>query len=236
MWAWESGFLLRIDQDELIGDARTAGLRLVVHRFPGEFVVAGTPLASTWSPARQPPSAQARETFTKALHGSIHFGPERTAAQDVGYGLRQLVDVANKALSPGINDPTTGVHAIGHIAALVAEIADYQLGPLVLRDEDETVRAVINRPEFTHFLSLAITQPRSYGEADSQVLTSLYELLRDVAWRARPEHEAPIRNQLKRLTATAHDQDFDDDIVDQLNDAHQAVEQVLATRAKIRQP
>ncbi len=234
VWAWRSGFLLRIDQEELIGDAQTAGLQIAVNRFPGEFVVAGTPLASIWSPAEQSPSAQVREKFIKALRKSIHFGQERTAAQDIGYGLRQLVDVANKALSPGINDPTTGIHAIGHIAALVAEIADHQLGPLVLRDDDDTVRAIINRPEFAHFLNLAMTQPRSYGEADSQVLISLYELLRDVAWRARSEHEQPLRDQLSRLSETARDQDFDDAIVAQLENGHQVVEHVLATRRRLR--
>ena len=62
-------------------------------------------------------------------------------------------------LSPGINDPTTGVHAIGHNASLLVELADYSPGPLVLLDDEEQPRVVLDRPEFGHFLDLAVAQP-----------------------------------------------------------------------------
>ena len=58
----------------------------------------------------------------------MHTGFERTASQDVGYGLRQLTDVANKALSPGINDPTTAIHALGHISAFLCDLTDRDSG------------------------------------------------------------------------------------------------------------
>lgn len=227
VWAWESGFLLRVDQGELRDAARDAGLTVRVQRHPGDFVVDGTPLGSTWAPPDHPVSDEARAKFDKKVRTSIHVGPERTAAQDVGYGLRQLTDVTNKALSPGINDPTTAIHSLGHIAALLAELAGRRLGPLVLRDDDQVARVIIDRPDFAHYLDLAMTQPRSYGKADSQVLSRLYELLRDVAWHAHREHEQPIIDQLARLRSTAHDQDFDAVELAQFAAADRAVRDVL---------
>ena len=228
LWAWQSGFLLRIDQDQLSDAARAAGLTMTILRHPGDFVVDGTPLGATWSPPGQPVSNRARATFDEKLRTSVHLGPERTAAQDVGYGLRQLTDVTNKALSPGINDPTTAIHALGHSAALLAELTNYELGPLVLCDAEGTVRVILHRPDFAHFMDLAVTQPRSYGKADSQVLTRLYELLRDVAWHARPEHRQPIIEQLDRLRATAHAQDFDESEFAHLDAAEWEVQLALS--------
>ncbi len=65
--------------------------------------------------------------------GALSTGFERAAVQDIGYGLRQLTDVANKALSPGINDPTTAVYALGHCSALLCELAGKDLGTAVSR-------------------------------------------------------------------------------------------------------
>ncbi|WHP61068.1 DUF2254 family protein [Arthrobacter sp. KFRI-F3372] len=60
-------------------------------------------------------------TFTPAvLETAVETGYERTNVQDVGFGFRQLVDVAVRALSPGVNDPTTAVHVIGHLSVLLA--------------------------------------------------------------------------------------------------------------------
>ena len=84
---------------------------------------------------------------TPALaHTCAGYGPERTAAQDIGFGLRQLTDVTNKALSPGINDPTTAIHALGHASALLVEMAGLDLGADVLRDQHQSIRVVLHRP------------------------------------------------------------------------------------------
>ncbi len=210
LWAWGSGFLLRVDRDQLLDAAREAGLTVRLERYAGDFVVAGTPLGSTWSPPAEVVSDSAHAAFEKTLRSAVHLGAERTGAQDIGYGLRQLTDVVNKALSPGINDPTTAIHALGHTAALLAEMTDYHLGPLVLRDDDDVVRVIVNRPDFAHFLDLALSQPRAYGQADAQVLARIYELLRDLAWCAQPEHRPALSHQLDRLHATARGQDFDE--------------------------
>ena len=231
VWAWTSGFLLRIDHDALLRAVDEADLVLRLDRHLGTFVVEGTPVGRVWGAAGDGVSAEALRQLHDTLAGAVHLGPERTSTQDLGYGLRQLSDVTIKALSPGINDPTTAIHALGHIAALLAELARHQLGPVALRNRDDEPRILLDSPAFEDFLDLALTQPRSYGQADSQVLGRLYRALADIAWNARPEYHESIRHQLQRLDRTATAQDFDSEERAQLSDLGRGVELALdATR------
>ena len=206
-----SGFLVRIDEDALLAAAERADAVVLVDRCPGSSLVAGTPVAAAWprhggSFAGPDVSSRLAEQVADALA----TGPERTSEQDVGFGLRQLTDVTAKALSPGINDPTTAVHALGHAAALLCELTDLDLGPRVLRDEQTRVRVVLRQQSFAELLELAVAQPRRYGAADPVVLARLFSLLREVAWSAgRPEQRAAVAEQLARLRATAGSQDLD---------------------------
>lgn len=129
VWAPSSGFLIRVDHDELLNAANEADLIVRIERYPGSFVVAATPLGWAWGTGPDRPDSNTLQHLQNKVDRVVHLGPERTAAQDVGYGLRQLTDVANKALSPGINDPTTAIHALGHTSALLAELTHYELGP-----------------------------------------------------------------------------------------------------------
>ena len=159
---------------------------------------------------------------------AVHLGSERTAAQDVGFGLRQITDIVNKALSPGINDPTTAIHGLGQMSALLAELTGYDLGPLVLSDSKDRARVVLHRPGFAQFLELAVAQPRSYGESDDQVLERLYQLLVDLAWHARADHRQPILDQLRRLDDTVAEQAFDEVQNARLDHLSQDVRQSLS--------
>jgi uncharacterized membrane protein len=147
----------------------------------------------------------------------------------VGYGLRQLTDVANKALSPGINDPTTAVHALSHISALLCQLARRDLGARLLRDPDDHFRVVLHRPDLARLLDLSITQPRRYGASDPQVMTRLFQLLEDLAYHT--EDNAPIRAQLDRLAAAVMRSDFDDTELAQLSEAQQRVMDVIERAA-----
>jgi uncharacterized membrane protein len=183
VFAPDSGFLTSIEESSLLRAAVNADIVVAITALPGEFVVAGTPIGATWShDGRPPPSVVG--PLQQRVDSLIDTGMERTAEQDVAYPLRQLVDVVNKALSPGINDPTTAIHALGHVAALLTELAGHRLGPVVLVDDDGTTRVVLARPTLAQLLDLAMTQPRRYGAADPQVAARLYQLLTEVAWHA----------------------------------------------------
>ena len=117
--------------------------------------------------------------------------------------------MATKALSPGINDPTTAVHALGHISGLLCETVDYQLGPKLLRDDHDRVRVVLERPGLADLLDSALAQPRRYAASAPTVLARLTLVLREVAWRVHSaDDRQAVRDQLHRLRETIADADL----------------------------
>ncbi|GGK99638.1 hypothetical protein GCM10010126_69050 [Planomonospora parontospora] len=210
--AASSGFLTSVDEAALLGAAVDAGAVVVLDRLPGDSLIAGTPIAVAWPLAGTATlDRRAVTVLSERVADAVRTGFERTAAQDMAFGLRQIVDVAVKALSPGINDPTTAVHALSHASALLCEAAGRDLGPLLLRDGSGRVRVVLRRPDLPALIDLAVSQPRRYGAADPEVMGRLFTLLREVAWSThRTEHRAALNEQLVRLCATVERQAYDD--------------------------
>jgi uncharacterized membrane protein len=223
-----SGFLLEVDERDLLRVLVDADAMLRLDRAPGDSLVHRTPVGVLWTRSGDPVAGDLAGRVTVTL--SVGF--ERTQAQDAEYGLRQLTDVAVKALSPGINDPTTAVHALAHSSALLCAQLGYDLGARVLADADGVVRAVLRRPDLDELLDLALTQPRRYGAGDPFVLARLAALLGEVAWHvhglgdAATEHAAVAR-QVTLLRATVGDQDLDGHTRDQLVDRLDQVDATL---------
>lgn len=205
-----SGFLVEVDEACLLRAALENDAVIVIRRQPGAFLVAGTPIGFCRPRAVGRFEPQAREQVLAAVQEAVFIGFERTAAQDVGFGLRQLVDVTVKALSPGVNDPTTAVHALGHASVLLCTMATNDLGPRFVRDEHDVVRVVLERPDLGELLDVAVGQPRRYGAGEPAVLDRLAVLLREVAWAVTDDRDREaVRAQLHRLRATIEAQDLD---------------------------
>ncbi|MEO9222127.1 MAG: DUF2254 domain-containing protein [Mycobacteriaceae bacterium] len=228
--AESSGFLVSANESALLRAVTEADALLLIDRHPGSSIVAGTPLGVCWPRGGAAFDSDTYSALQRQVAAAITTGFERTAAQDVGFGLRQLTDVATKALSPGINDPTTAIHALGHSSALLCELAGRELGSQVLCDADDRVRVVLHRPDLGDLLELAVAQPRRYGAADPEVLHRLMLLLRELAWCAAAELRPVVAVQLQRLRATIAAQDFDPYERDRLAVAAENVEQALAGR------
>ncbi|MFI7360274.1 DUF2254 domain-containing protein [Streptomyces avidinii] len=203
-----SGFLSSVDEKALLAAAVDADAVLVVGHQPGASLIAGTPIGAAWPRASAAFRPDTQTELRQHVRRAISTGPERTGAQDIAFGLRQLTDVAAKALSPGINDPTTAIHALSHSSALLCDMAGRDLGPRLLHDDDHHLRVILNRPDLGELLDLALAQPCRYGAADPAVLTRLLTLLRELAWHTTSSQHQQITHQLARLRATAEAQDF----------------------------
>ncbi len=225
----KSGFLLLVDQQELLKAATEADAVIVIESYPGSSMIAGTPFAFTWPRGGGRFDADT-EHLQRRIGRAATVGFERTPASDVELGLRQITDVAIKALSPGINDPTTAVHALSHSAALLCALAGRDLGPVVLVDGDGAVRVVLRRPDLADFLELAMAQPRRYGAADPAVLARLLQLLRELAWCSEPKYGPVVSQQLDRLRETIRAQDFDPTESARLAELGERVESALSGR------
>lgn len=229
-----SGFILRFDHNKLLDAARSADVTVMIDAYAGSSLVAGLPIGRAWHLSR-PMTEDTAAALHERIAEAVHIGYERTAAQDIGHGLRQLTDVANKALSPGINDPTTAVHALGHISALLCEFADHDLGPVVLCDDEDRLRVVLHQRDLATLVDSAITQPRRYGAGDPQVMSRLMALLHELVWRAPLDQQDVVRDELQRLRDTISAQDFDRTVTAQLKQAAQQVERTLHSRIEERQ-
>ncbi len=104
------------------------------------------------------------------------IGETRTMQQDVTYGLRQLVDVTVKALSPGINDPTTAQDAIFHTAAVLSELLRHDPPPAVLIDDSRCV-VMAQQPSHRELIQIAYDEPRRAGAAHPSVCLYLLATL-----------------------------------------------------------
>ncbi|MCV7354045.1 DUF2254 domain-containing protein [Mycolicibacterium fluoranthenivorans] len=230
--AGASGFLTRVDEVALLAAAQDTGTVVLIDREPGSSLIARTPIGYAWALASQPVLDKERVQELQArVARAVATGFERTSVDDLGYGLRQLTDVATKALSPGINDPTTAIHTLGHSAALLCEFAAHTLGPKCLLDDEDRVRVVLRRPGLAELLELAIGAPRHYGAGDVAVLDRVFALLRELAWCAdQPEHRSAIHDQLERTRAVAARQTFDAAERNRMRDAAIRVEDALDGR------
>lgn len=201
--ARESGFVTTLQPQPLIAVAAQADVLIAFDARVGDHVAAGSPLAWVWS--RQPFTDVVHpERYVGPVQASVRQGVERTLEQDAAYGLRQLVDIAVKAASDAVSDPTTAVDAIGHLSVLVAALAARRLGSTVLVDQGNVARVVVPRRDFSEYLDLAITQIRLYAQDDPFVFQALLTLLRDagLATRAEDRHAA-IDRQIDAIVAQA---------------------------------
>ena len=154
-----TGYIQGIDADALFAVARERNVIVRMERGIGEFVIDGSPLAAT---AGEPLDDDALRKVYAAYSVDIH----RTVDQDAAYGIRQIVDVALKALSPGINDTTTAINCIDFLGAILARLAQRSIDT-PYRSDGGQVRVVTRGPTFPSLLAEAFDQIRQNAEGTS---------------------------------------------------------------------
>jgi uncharacterized membrane protein len=176
--AWpapRSGYVQTIHPEALLDAASALNMALAVTRMVGEHIIEGSPLMLIWRASpKLPPDLEA---FRSAARDAVRIGFERTAEQDVAFGIRQLADIAVKALSPAINDPYTAIQAIEHLSVVLASLAGRRLGNQLLLDPDGVLRVVVPARDLAYYLDLACGQVRRYGRAEPRVDRALLRIL-----------------------------------------------------------
>jgi uncharacterized membrane protein len=201
-YSGEPRAIAHFDIDSLVRQARRAGALIVMACGVGDTVVENTPLLHVHG-ATQPLSE-------KALIAAVRMARERTFKQDPKYPIRLLVDVAIKALSPAINDPTTAVQAIDQIEDLLHRLGRCDLDSGYARDADGVLRLMFPIPTWEDYLMLAFDEIRQYGVNSLQVVRRLRAALNAIADSLTDEGRREIvRQHLRHLDEvvghSAHD-------------------------------
>ncbi|HSA84924.1 MAG TPA: DUF2254 domain-containing protein [Nitrospira sp.] len=174
----ESGYIQDVEPELLVQAAARHDVVIRLIRMVGDHVIAGTPIAWAWQ--RSADHAPAEAVLREALGHSIQVGFERTMLLDVPFGIRRLVDIGNRALSPAINDPYTATQALHHLAVVLCVLSRRRLGDRLYRDEHDTVRVTIPFPTFSDYLRLGTEQIRRFGAKEPAVARGLVRLLKNV--------------------------------------------------------
>ncbi len=178
------GYLQLIDHEGLAALARRADATIHLSVQAGDYIPRGSTLARV-----ERRGATLDPALVVACRESFDVGAVRTMQQDVAYGVRQLVDIALKAISPAINDPSTAKTCIDRLGSLLAEIAERHPKDRVIADRG-VPRLVIPQPSFEGLADLAFTEIRQYARGDLAVSIRLLGALAVVARPATPEQRA----------------------------------------------
>ncbi|TDY21380.1 putative membrane protein [Paraburkholderia sp. BL6665CI2N2] len=178
----KSGIVLAVNLEMLVAKARRADIVIEFVPQVGDFVAVGEPLFYLYG--------NASEINEKRLLTFVAFGSERTMEQDPMFAFRILVDIALKALSAAINDPTTAVLAIDQLHRLLRMVGKRSLRVEEIEDRSGRVRVILRTPNWEDFVHISFREIRQYGAGSIQIARRL---------------RAAIENLIQSLPAHRHD-------------------------------
>jgi uncharacterized membrane protein len=205
--ALHGGYVQAIGTHALLSLAREHDLVIEIARRPGHFVIAGRPLMRAW------PKARVSEQVVDAATREVVLGPKRTPTQDVEFSIDALVEIAVRALSPGINDPRTAMTCIDRLAAALAHLMRAGERSPLIHDKDGALRLITDPPAFEDLSDAALNQIRQAANGQVSVLIRLIEALTELGQiaaeerhrRALARHADMLRRACRRSIAEKDD-------------------------------
>jgi uncharacterized membrane protein len=189
------GAVLAFDIEGLVEMARSANCVIEMVPQVGDFVAIDDPLFRIYQGGANIDIARLRQ--------SIAVGQERTMERDPALAFRIMVDIANKGLSPAINDPTTAVLAIDQIHHLLRNVGGRDLEDERVHDASGQVRLAYRTPDWEDFIHLAVTEIRHFGGSSIQIARRLRAMLEDLIQTLPGERTVLLRKELDLLRRSA---------------------------------
>jgi uncharacterized membrane protein len=204
--ATRSGYVQTVDIEALLRLATDHELVVRMERCTGEFVLENTALVSVAG------NAQAGRDVVSDLCGAFSINHQRTIDQDPSFGVRQLVDVALKALSPGINDPTTAETCVHFLTSILARLAPRKMPPR-RRYCEGALRLIVRGPGFEELLFEAFHQLRGSAAGNPVIIRSLIDALQSLTGmtvdphrrRALRDHASWLAELVERTIEAPHE-------------------------------
>lgn len=169
--AQHEGYLQAIDSNGLIALAKDNDLVIELGKRPGDFVLKRTPVAKVW------PATRLTDGVSEELNDTLIYGTRRTPRQDVLCTVEEIVEVAVRALSPGINAPLTAVTCIDRLGASLSRLAGRRIPSASRYDHDGTLRLIAPPTTFPDVLRASFDEIRHYGRESVGVILRLLTTL-----------------------------------------------------------
>lgn len=194
--ATRSGYLLGVNMAVLFALQNPEECEVEIFPVVGDFVLEGEAIAAVR------PGSACSESLSEAIRKACVLGSERTVDEDLDLPIRQLADIAVKALSPGVNDPTTAITCIDRLAGLLVTVAATGGAPANFRRSSSPLTVHVPSVTFARLLATAFDQIQHYGAGDPSVASHVYDVLRRLERLVPAEHQPDVRRQRERTNAT----------------------------------
>lgn len=190
--AVQTGYIQAIDEERLINLATKHQLVIEIVERPGAFLMEGSLLL------RINPRSKVTTDITESLINAFVIGKHRTQTQDIEFIMMQLVAIAVRTLSPGINDPFTALMCLNRLGDALCRIAQCETPSAYRYDKLGQLRVIAHPVTFKQLFAFAFDQIRYYGRADLQVMIRLIELMAILA-RCSPPHRPLLAAYAEQL-------------------------------------
>jgi len=173
--ALEDGYLQRIDADALMALAAEEDLLLRLERRPGHYLVKGRAMVMVW------PGDRVTESLVDKMNAAFVFGHQRTASQDIEFSFNQLVEIAVRALSPGINDPFTAIACVDRLGSGLCRLARRNTPSALRFDPHGRLRLVAPGSSFAGIVDTAFNQIRQSARSNPAVSIRMLDAIVQIA-------------------------------------------------------
>ena len=190
-----SGTIQAVDTGGLIAIARQHACLIVFRRSVGDFVPVGAAILEVHGSTLPMAASQ-------SLSGMVALGAERTIEQDPAFAMRVMVDIAIRALSPAVNDPTTAVQVLDYLEEALRMVGAAEPPGAGMPSGAPTTGVVMPVRTWPDVLALGITEIREYGATSIQVMRRLRAMLEELGELVLPEKRAAVHDEVRRLDAT----------------------------------
>jgi len=224
--AAEDGYIQFIDGDALMALAMQEDVIIRLERGPGHYVVAGSPLALVW------PETRITDQIADRVNSAFAMGNQRTSGQDIEFVVNQLVEIAVRALSPGVNDPFTAVTCVDHLGSALCRLLQRDMPSPFRHDSQDQLRVITPVVTFSALTDAAFNQIRQYGRSSAAVTIRLLETIAVVAGFAhRPEDRAALLRHAKMIARGSRGGLPEDEDRQEVEERYQSVNKMLSESA-----
>jgi uncharacterized membrane protein len=196
----EDGYLQAVDGDALMDLAMREDIVIQLEQRPGHFVVANRPLMLVW------PGNRITDELVKRAHSAFSLDNQRSSVQDIEFAVSQLVEIAARALSTGMNDPFTATTCVDHLGAALCRLAQRDMPSPYRHDSRGRLRVITPVFTFPDVTDAAFNQIRQYGRSSAAVTIRLLETIAVVAaFARRPEDRAALLRHAEMIARGARE-------------------------------